>query len=76
MWNIANSLHEETVKEILEHALRQRGDITIDSKKDEAIVMSDYWKSELKQLPMQAHVSIQLQNLTSIFRNVVGWLLF
>ena len=57
MWNVANSLHESTVKEIIEHALKQRGDIEAESKKDEAIVMSEYWRNELKQLPMQAHVS-------------------
>ena len=72
MWNVANSLHEQTVKEILEHALRQRGDITADSKKDEAIIMSEYWKNELKQLPMQSHVRIQIYRLIYIFRNVAG----
>ena len=76
MWNIANSLHESTVNEIIEYALRQRGEITTDAEKGEAIVMSEYWKNELKQLPMQAHVSFQINKLIFIFRNVVGWLLF
>jgi len=31
MWNICNSLHEKTVNEIVEHALRQRGDIVEES---------------------------------------------
>ena len=57
MWNISNSLHESTIKEIVEHALRQRGDIEEDNLREEAIIMNDYWKDELKALPMQAHVS-------------------
>ena len=64
------------MNEIIEHALRQRGEITTDTEKGEAIVMSEYWKKELKQLPMQAHVSFQITKLIFIFRNVVGWLLF
>ena len=64
------------MNEIIEHALRQRGEITTDTEKGEAIVMSEYWKNELKQLPMQAHVSFQITKLIVIFRNVVGWLLF
>ena len=60
MFNVANTLHNDVVKEIVEHALKQRHAINIDRVTDESILMNDYWKDELKSLPVVVHVSILL----------------
>ena len=60
MFNVANTLHNDVVKELVEHALKQRHAINIDRVTEESILMNDYWKDELKSLPVVAHVSLLL----------------
>ena len=57
MFNIVNTLHPAVVKEIVDHAITQRYDVKVDEKNEQAIMMSEHWKSELKSLPMHATVS-------------------
>lgn len=60
MFNVANTLHNDVVKELVEHALKQRHAINIDRVTGESILMNDYWKDELKSLPVVSHVSLLL----------------
>ena len=60
MFNVANTLHNDVVKELVEHALKQRHAINIDRVKGESILMNDYWKDELKSLPVVSHISLLL----------------
>ena len=41
MFNVANTLHEHIVKEIVEHALTIRHSLTSKKKKEEAILMTE-----------------------------------
>ena len=56
MFNIANTLYEDLTKELIEHALKQRNAIESDKKQKESIMISDFWKEELKSLPMSISV--------------------
>ena len=58
MFNVANSLHEEIVKQLIEHALKVRHHINADGMRDEAILLNEHWKEELASLPMVAKVRI------------------
>jgi len=57
MFNVANTIHGDVVKKLVEHALNERHDIKSDSKKDESILLTEHWKDELKSLPFVSHVS-------------------
>jgi len=57
MFNVANTLHEEIVTEVVQHALKQRHAVDSIKLKDESVLISDYWTKELKSLPMVTHVS-------------------
>ena len=60
MFNIANTLYEDQVKELIDHALIQRHGVASINEDKESILMSDHWKTELKALPLYATVSILL----------------
>ena len=60
MFNVANTLYESLVTEIIQHALIQRNAVDSDKKKNEAVLLSDHWKNELKSLPMSASVSYNI----------------
>ena len=57
MFNIANTLHEETISALTEHALKQRHAVEGIKMKDESVLINDHWAEELKALPMINHVS-------------------
>jgi len=57
MFNVANTIHGEVVKKLVEHALNERHNIKNDNKKDEGILLTEHWKDELKSLPFVSHVS-------------------
>ena len=57
MFNVANTIHGDVVKKLVEHALNERHDIKNDNKKDEGILLTEHWKDELKSLPFVSHVS-------------------
>ena len=57
MFNVANTLYEDMTQEIIHHAHLQRNAVESDKKKNEAVLLSDHWKNELKTLPMSASVS-------------------
>ena len=48
MFNIANTLHQDMVEELIEHALRQRNDPKMGDNTLESILISDRWMEELK----------------------------
>ena len=52
MFNVANTLHPGVVQELIDHAVRQRHDPTIDQNKQESIMISQKWVEELNSLPM------------------------
>ena len=58
MFNKANTLHEEITQQLIQHALKQRHSIEMEKSKQEAVMISDHWKEELKSLPMSISVSI------------------
>ena len=62
MFNIANTLHGDIVKELLQHALLQRHAVTEEGNKKESILISDHWKSELSSLPFNQKVSDHPRN--------------
>ena len=57
MFNVANTLHEDIVKQLVEHALKERHVIEAKRENSEAIMLSEHWKDELKTLPFVASVS-------------------
>ena len=79
MFNVANTLHEEVVTELVQHALKQRHAVDNDNVQQESVLINDHWAHELKTLPMISHVSTQtfkLLSLTSCFnvhRKREGW---
>ena len=72
MFNVANTLHQDIVKELVEHALNQRHAVESINLKDEAILLSEHWKEELKSLPLVAHVS-DLSESNCFFRKKEKW---
>ena len=64
MFNVANTLHADVVKKLIEHALKVRHHIDADGMSDEAIMLNKHWKEELASLPMIAKVRITLSLLT------------
>ena len=59
MFNIANTLHEDIIKELVDHALKQRHDVNEQTEKNEAILMDEKWVEELQSLPIIAKVSTE-----------------
>jgi len=57
MFNVANTLHESVVSEILKHAHMQRHSLESSNAEKESIMMSEHWKQELKSLPLASRVS-------------------
>ena len=57
MFNVANTLYEDVVKELVENALNQRHATDSINLKNETIMLSEHWKDELKTLPFVASVS-------------------
>ena len=52
MFVVANTLHQDTVKEIVVHALKVRHAVGSESMQPETILMNDHWKNEMNELPM------------------------
>ena len=73
MFNVVNTLHEEIITEILQHALRQRHILNEDFQKQESILISDHWKREFKNLPLKVSVSFQILNTNVSYRKKEGW---
>lgn len=57
MFNVANTLHEEVVKEVVQHALKQRYAVDSMTVRDESVLINDHWAQEIKSLPIISHVS-------------------
>ena len=79
MFNIANTLHEETISALTEHALKQRHAVEGIKMKDESVIINDHLAEELKALPMINHVSTLLipfgvrGHLAFLYRKKVEW---
>ena len=72
MFNIVNTLHEDIVMEIIEHALKQRHMLNEDFETKESVLMTDEWKKELEKLPLKVSVSISITNTISFYRKKDG----
>lgn len=59
MFCVANTLYEETVFELIKHALEQRYAVDGIKMKDESVLINDHWADELKSLPLVCNVSAQ-----------------
>ena len=57
LFNVANTLHGNIVKELVETALNQRYDVKKGNYQNESILLNEHWKDELKSLPFVTHVS-------------------
>ena len=57
MFNIANTLHEEIVTQLIQHALKQRHAVEGLKMQDDNVLINEHWAEELKTLPMISHVS-------------------
>ena len=57
MFNIANTLHENIVKEIIDHAQSVRHATVSENQQTESVLMSQHWQQELASLPMAVSVS-------------------
>lgn len=62
MFNIANTLHEAVIKEIVEHALQQRHAVDGIKMQNEAVLINDHWAQEIQSLPIICHVSIHFDS--------------
>lgn len=51
MYNIWSSLHHEEVQEVIAYANSQRFEITAEKLKQETIIISDKWMSEIDAMP-------------------------
>ena len=56
MFNIANTLHQGIVQELIDHAVKQRHDPKMGDNKSESILISDRWREELSSLPLTNRV--------------------
>ena len=57
MFNVANTLHEEVITEIIQHALKQRHSVDGQRLQDETVMINEHWAQEIQSLPIVAHVS-------------------
>jgi len=60
LFNVANTLHEGVVQELIDYALKQRYDPALGANQCESILISDKWKEELQSLPLTHRVSISI----------------
>ena len=73
MFNVANTLYGDEVKELVEHALKQRHATDSITLQNESILLNDHWQSELKSLPFTSSVSHFLHP-NCLFRKKDEWL--
>ena len=73
MFNVVNTLHEEVVKEIVDHALIQRHILNEDFATKETIMITDHWKRELETLPLRNTVSHSFTHTISLYRKKDEW---
>ena len=57
MFNIANTLQQDVVQELIEHAVKLRYDPVMGDNKSESIMISDRWREELASYPLTNRVS-------------------
>ena len=60
LFNVANTLHEGVVQELIDYSLKQRYDPAMGANQCESILISDKWKEELQSLPLTNRVSISI----------------
>ena len=60
LFNVANTLHEGVVQELIDYSLKQRYDPAMGANQCESILISDKWKEELQSLPLTHRVSIRI----------------
>ena len=57
MFNVANTLHTEFIKELIEHSLKQRYTVSDKEQKKECVLITEEWAEELKEMPFFSKVS-------------------
>ena len=72
MWNVANTLHSDVVKELVQHALKVRHAVDGEGMKEERIMLNDHWEEELNSLPIVKRVGNALRSYI-MFRIKDGW---
>ena len=58
MFNIANTLHPEVMKELVQYAHRLRHDINGAQQEQEAVLATEHWADELRSMPYFSKVSL------------------
>ena len=66
MFNVANTLHSDVVKELVEHALKVKHAVNADGMQMETIKITDHWVNEMSQLPLVSKVRHYFQNLNRL----------
>ena len=59
MFNVANTLHEEVITQLIQHALKQRHSVESMTLQNESVMINDHWAQELKSLPLVSRVSFR-----------------
>ena len=72
MFNVANTLHQGVVQDLINHALKQRHDPKMEQNKSESIMISEKWMEELKSLPLVKKVRKTL-NLNFHTELIIVW---
>jgi hypothetical protein len=57
LFNIANTLHPQVIKELFEYAHNHRYNVSGEKQAQESIMISDEWANELKAMPFFSKVS-------------------
>jgi len=57
MFNVANTLYPEVVKELIHHALKVRHAVDADGMVMETIKINEHWIQEMNELPLVKRVS-------------------
>jgi hypothetical protein len=57
LFNIANTLHPEVMKEVVQHAHQHRHSVEGEKQNQEAVLATDFWADQLRAMPFFSKVS-------------------
>jgi hypothetical protein len=75
LFNIANTLHPDVIKELFQHAHNHRYSVSGEKQAQESIIVSNEWADELKSMPFFSKVSLFVKT-KYLFRKKEKWWLY
>lgn len=57
LFNVANTIHPQAMKELIDYAHKHRHDFTGGKQQQEAVLATDHWAEELRSMPFYSKVS-------------------